>query len=184
MKTGRSLCYLSLALLLLFAAEAAGADENSHQRAVDELISAVGVRTQVDAMNLRLRSQLVQSFASSIEHIPELQALPPLRRYAIAQEMALRVSPILDRHLSWQVLREGVLENYRGTFSENEALALSEFYRSPLGMKILAATPELARKLNETTLQHAEEAKPEIDEAVTAYFVELQQQLQSESQAH
>jgi len=177
--TGRSLCYLSLALLLLFAAEAASGDEVSHQRAVDELVSAAGVRTQVDAMNQRLRSQMTQSFAASLEHIPELQALPPLRRYAIAQEMAQRVAPILDRHLSWQVLREGVLENYRVTFSENEALALGEFYRSALGMKMLAATPELARKLNETALQHAEEAKPEIDEAVTAYFVELQQRLQT-----
>jgi len=117
---------LTLALLLSFASTAL-ADEASHRKAVESLMSAMKMESSIKTgINQMLELQL--------------QASPQLAPFKDT------VREFFEKYLSWAALQPHYVKLYMETFSETEIRDMVTFFNTPTGKKAAAKLPELGVK--------------------------------------
>ena len=129
----------------------------SHVAAADSLLMASNMETMLAGMAERT----VQS---------QLQAMPQLAPFAdIFREF-------MFEQMDWKVLRPEFLALYVQTFSESELREVTAFYRTPLGQKLLAKSPELMARAMELSNRRVQAAMPRMLERIQARAAELQRE--------
>jgi len=116
-----------LACLLAAAPALAQPEEPSPARmtAARELMAASKVRETFDATLARMLSA-------------QVQANPEMQQY----EQVMR--DFFDKYMKWDDMEPEFARVYAETYTEQEMRELTTFYRTPLGQRLVATTPNLA----------------------------------------
>ena len=133
---------------LIFAVATRGwADASSHRAAAVELLEVTHIdKITNDAIDVMLKAQL--------------QANPDIRPY----EDLMRA--FLAKYMAWDALRDKYVDIYIDTYSEDELRAITDFYRTPLGQKLLASLPQVMQRGadlgREAIASHLDELKAQV----------------------
>lgn len=99
----------------------------AHRAAAEELMSATRMTELTDSIS----KQIVDM---------QLRSNPGMVMF---QDIMV---DFLERHLSWEKIKDEIIESYVEVFTEAELLELTAFYRTPLGEKTLEQMPELMQR--------------------------------------
>ncbi|MGE0354654.1 MAG: DUF2059 domain-containing protein [Gemmatimonadales bacterium] len=100
-------------------------------------VSAATELLQVMRVDRTIRLAVATTFDAEIAKDPSL---------AVYREVMLEFT---GRYLSWDALGSNLVSLYAETFTEDELRALTAFYRTPVGQKLIEVQPELMRKGSE-----------------------------------
>lgn len=158
---------VTLALLVAATFSSVTADQppppDTHREAAMELLDVLHVeRTVNDGIDLMLKAQL--------------QANPSLRDF----EDVMRT--FLSKYMSWDAVRDDYARIYMSTFNEKEIKQLMEFYRTPLGQKLIGALPDIMKKGAELGQGKVADHLEELKALVEARAQELQKAKQAPRQ--
>lgn len=117
----------ALAAVTLLGATRGWADAATHRAAAGQLLQAMNAeKTTNDAIDVAMRMQL--------ETNSELRPYQDLMRAYLA------------KYMSWDALRDKYVAIYMETYTEEELKGLSEFYKTPLGQKLIASLPRVMER--------------------------------------
>jgi hypothetical protein len=150
---------LAAALLLCGAAPAAAQEEPTPGE-----LEAVREFLEVS----RTRENLTRTMEATLRSGPA-EDMPPGFADAMRRFFA--------EHLRYEDLEPGFIRIYTDLFTEEELRALSAFYRTPVGQRMVELTPELAARTQELTSEVMEEAMPELMELM---MEAMEQEVQAE----
>ena len=115
----------------------AHADEVSHQKAVEDLLEVTHAQAQVDDIRNRTLAQFSEIAGLQVQgELSEAQK-------ATVQRATKEAANLVDEYLSWTAIQAVQASAYKQEFSEEEIRAMSAFYSTPLGQKLLARMPEI-----------------------------------------
>jgi uncharacterized protein len=137
------------------AATAARVVTPASLRAAEELLRLMSVEEVI-------RVSVTSAFDSQIEQQP---LMAPFRATMQAW---------VDKHLTWAELGTKLARVYAEQFTEEELKQLIAFYQTPVGRKVAAAAPTLARRGAEVGAQVADAHKAELEQMIRARAAELQ----------
>ena len=138
------------ALMLLSLVPAVyGADETSHQKAAEQMLTLMDMPT--------LLKQSVDQMVKM-----QVQQNPTIAPY----EAVMR--DFLAKYMSWDSLKPDMVKLYTEEFSEAELSELNKFYQTPTGKKMLGKMPTLMSKGAQIGSQRVQEHMPELQAAIAA----------------
>ncbi len=73
-----------------------------------------------------------------------------------------------NKYMSYEAMRDDYVELYASVYTEKELKDLIKFYRTPLGKKVVATTPELTAKGTELGQRIVAEHMTELQTAIMA----------------
>ncbi len=156
--------HLALAGLLALAAGTTLADEASHAQRAEEFLKLA----QADKMTVPIYAQVQQAFAARFAEAGKKD------RQSLLESYQARANAELDRVVGWDKLRPELVKLYTSTFSEAELAQLIEFYRSPLGGKVLRTLPALTAQSAQVTQAHLDKAVPKVNGLLKEMSKELE----------
>ena len=126
-----------------------GADETSHQKAAEQMLTLMDMPT--------LLKQSVDQMVKM-----QVQQNPTIAPY----EAVMR--DFLAKYMSWDSLKPDMVKLYTEEFSEAELSELNKFYQTPTGKKMLGKMPTLMSKGAQIGSQRVQEHMPELQAAIAA----------------
>ena len=120
------------------------ADIQSHRRAAEQLASLLQME------------QLLQQTHEQVLNV-QIQANPDLNPY---RDVLLQ---FLKERLSWDNLKDELLDLYTENFTEAELQELVTFYATETGQKSVRLMPEILRRAGEIGLRRVQEQLPELE---------------------
>ncbi len=135
--------------LLLVPPAVTRADDAHHRQAAESLLTLMGMEKQF--------SQLVDQMLQV-----QVQQNPAIAPY----EKEMR--DFLNKYMSWPSLKEDMIKVYVEQFTEAELKQLADFYRTPIGQKMVRIMPTLVAKGAEIGQKRVQEHLPELQAAIQA----------------
>lgn len=137
---------LAVALLQPISARA---DEASHKKAAENLLSLMG-------MEKLLNQSVDQMLQMQVQQNPQLAPFQA------------QMKAFLNKYMSWDSLKNDMATVYTEEFSEQELNDLVKFYETPLGKKTVEKMPALMAKGAAMGQKRVQEHLPELQAAITA----------------
>lgn len=129
----------------------------SHIAAAESLLAAANMEKMLGDMT----EQSIQA---------QIQAMPQMAQFAdILREF-------MKEQMDWKALKPEFVALYVQTFTEPELREVAAFYRTPIGQKMLAKTPELMSRGMALSQRRMQAAMPRMFERIQARAAELQKQ--------
>ncbi|MCF7203552.1 DUF2059 domain-containing protein [Pseudomonas oligotrophica] len=153
------------ALLLALASGCAVADQASHAAKAEEFLQLA----KADRLAVPVYAQVQQMFA---KRFAEAQA--PQDKRAMLERYQAKANAALDKAIGWERLEPELVTLYTEEFTEQELAGLIDFYRSPLGAKMLGKLPELNARSAQLTQARLEGAVPEVNKLLAEMTAELE----------
>ncbi|MDX6765415.1 MAG: DUF2059 domain-containing protein [Candidatus Methylacidiphilales bacterium] len=150
---------LPLLFLLLATSTCGWADETSHLAAARELLQvtrAEQLLTQSLGPVEDTQRRLVQKLTTSLD-------VETAQR--VADEILKATNEIVMKDLSWTAMEVPYARAYMNAFSEEDLRVMSQFYKSPLGQKVLDKTPGLMTDIITLTTAKTEQVLPQMRQA-------------------
>ncbi|TGE10537.1 DUF2059 domain-containing protein [Hymenobacter fodinae] len=119
----------------------------SHRKAAEELLAVTGSEKNMTEMTSRMLD--VQ-----LEQRPEMKAVEPEMR------------AFLTKYMSWQSMKEDLVQLYAQEFTEKELKELNKFYQTPTGRKTIQKMPMLMQAGMEIGQRRVQEHLPELQKAI------------------
>jgi hypothetical protein len=139
---------LAAALLLCAAVPAAAQEEPSASE-----IAAVRELLEVS----RTRENFIRAMELGMEQGGMMELTEELRQV---------VRGFMDEFFAYDELEPEFIRIYTEQFTEEEMRAMTAFYRTPVGMRMIERTPELTVALQAMTMERMQEHMPELMERV------------------
>ena len=133
--------------LALLQPSALRADEASHKKAAESVLSLMG-------MESLLSQSIDQMLAMQVQQNP-----------AIAPYQA-QMKTFLSKYMSWASMKDDMAKIYMGEFTEPELNELYKFYQTPVGKKTVQRMPALMAKGAELGQKRMQEHLPELQAAI------------------
>ncbi|WP_139920254.1 DUF2059 domain-containing protein [Hymenobacter sp. DG01] len=150
---------LMLAAGLALAAPAATAQTTAATTSASSPISA-GQRKAAEELlaatdsEKNLTATIDRMLASQIEQNPGMKVVEPeMRAY-------------LNKYMSWQSMKEDMVQLYAREFTEKELKDLTKFYQTPTGRKTITKMPQLMSAGMEIGQKRMQEHLPELQQAI------------------
>jgi uncharacterized protein len=138
---------IAAALLCGFASPALAQPAPSHARAAEELLELMDMKSQMQqAMDVMMKAQT--------EGNPMLAQFEDVMR------------EFLNKYLAWEQIKPEYVRLYTEVYTEDDLRGLIAFYRTPLGQKVLAATPQVMQRGAEISQRRVQEHLPELTSAI------------------
>lgn len=162
-----------IAAALLALSLNAWADEASQRKAIDELLTL----TQAESMVTNMRRQLD---AQTLEMITRMAQGKPADELNDGQKVAAKrfsaqIAALLDDNLSWVKVKEFTAKVYLDAFTEAEVVDLVEFYKTPLGQKMLAKMPVVMEATARNTRVQLQAMLPRLEEIGRQFATDFEQ---------
>jgi uncharacterized protein len=139
---------------LAFAlADAASADESTHRKAAEELVERIDGKRLLDTMYVQLK----ETFSASIQ-----QMGMPEKDRPLAQKHIEKLTAVLQEELTWEKLKQPLIEIYMRVYDEQEIRKVNEFYKSPAGQNYLAKLPEVLKESGQLSQQMMQSVLPKL----------------------
>lgn len=110
------------------------------------------------AEQLLTAADMERNYQRTMEMMIEQQ----MRQNAAMAQFEGIMRSFFAKHMSWRDVRGDMARVYALTFTEDEMRQLAAFYQTPLGRRLLDATPELAARTNEFTQRRLMQHMPEL----------------------
>nr|WP_256930775.1 DUF2059 domain-containing protein [Pseudomonas sp. ABC1] len=130
------------------------ADEATHVRNAKEFLQLARAQQLATPVYAQVQGMFAERYAQ-LQGGQEQQAL--------LDSYQARANAALDKAIGWDKLEPELVKLYTRQFSEQELRQLIEFYRSPLGRKVLTQLPELNMRSAQITQDKLEAAVPEVN---------------------
>lgn len=158
---------LPMLMLCLLLSPIALAQESSHRAAAERFLKLANA----DSMTAPLYSQTERLMTAQFA-----QMGGSMQYEAVLRDYRLRARALLDEQLGWEAIRDELLALYLPVFSEQEFNALSAFYQSPAGSKLLEHLPELTRGSMAIAQARVEQTiAPQLEQLVEDMGAEVEQ---------
>jgi hypothetical protein len=142
------------------------ADEASHKKTALELLEVTNTKKMLD--------QMMTSMEGIMEQQLKLIELPPEGQEA-AKAVQKENIDWFSEFFVWEQMRDMYVDIYIEVFTEDELKELIQFYKSPLGQKMLKKMPELMQKSLQKTQTMLQENMPAFQERLQKTISELEQ---------
>jgi len=163
--------HTSLLFLLLFVAGlcapglAPAQDiDTAKTRKAEELFALIHME---DTYNLLLAQVTQQTDQMGKGLFPEGPATEAQKQ--LAADFKDKVEAMVHATFSWQAMKPEYLKLYTDTYSESELDGIIAFYRSPVGQKMLNATPALMKASSAIAMGHMESVEPKLRDLMDEY---------------
>lgn len=153
-------------LALAGIAATVSASPASHRQTAFELVE-ITTKSIFEETVLLFESMLQHQFAEAFKD------LPPDKK-AAADAVQREITEWFREFFSWEQVRELYADIYMEVFTEEEMRELIRFYRSPLGQKVLAKTPDLMQISLEKTEALLYREIPKLQERLERKVKELE----------
>jgi hypothetical protein len=160
-----------LVMLVLCFSSFALADISSHRQAAEEVLLLTNADKLMDPLGQQIQQMQIRQL--------QQMNLPP-EAYEFAQKYLKRINDIMTRELQWEKMKDDYIDLYVDIFSEPEIRELIEFYKTPLGKKVIEKTPLLMQKSMQLGQQRATKIMPEIQAISNEMIQELQRKYPSQ----
>ncbi len=162
----KSVLFFCVVVFSMFGNSAYGADEQT-RAALEKMFSLTAMDKKID--------RLYQRIESEVGHVVAKMDVPPSKVPELERQFR-RLSSAMRAQMSWQQLKEPMIEAYSQVFSADEIEQLVAFYQSPVGRKLVEKSPEL----NDVPLQLIEKQMllsllPQVDQLRHEMTVEYAQ---------
>ena len=121
----------------------------SHLAAAAELLEVID-------MEATLEKSIDATLAIQMAQMPQMAAVEDVMR------------DFFTKYMSYEVLEDDYALLYADAYSEEDLIALTEFYRTPLGQRVVAATPDITAAGMELGQRATAEHMPELQQAIMA----------------
>jgi hypothetical protein len=132
-----------IAAAVMVCSQASRADEESHRKAAEALLESTNVAKQ-------LQSSIDQSVDIQVKANPQLAG-----KSAVLKKF-------FSMYMSWDSLKDDMIKIYTDAFSEEELKKITEFYKSPVGKKMIEKMPELMGKGMQLGVKRVQENQGEL----------------------
>ena len=127
---------VAMICFIVLGATAVLADEASHKKAVLKLLEVNNMKDTMDQTAKSMLGMVAEQYEAAAAN------LPPDVRNTIYEARDECMKWLLSE-LSWEKMKDYLIEVNMQVFTEEEINGLVQFYESPLGQKILKKTPDL-----------------------------------------
>lgn len=133
---------------LIWVASPLGAQDtaSTHRAAAVELLAATGAHEMMDQM-LDAVLQSMHTQTPAFDSLPGFDSL---------------MASLLRDALDWKVLEPEMIQMYVDVFTAAELHEMADFYRTPLGKKMLAHMPEIMQRSMAMSQERMRQAMPHI----------------------
>ncbi len=159
-----------LVLMVLCFSSFALADTSNHRQAAEEVLLLM----KVDEMMNPIINQIQQNQLRQLQ-----QSNMSAETYEIAKKHTQRIFDLLLRELHWEKWKDDSINMYTSVYSEVELKELIEFYKSPLGRKMVEKTPLLTQQSLQMSQKIMKRVAPEIQAISNEMKNELNQKYPS-----
>ncbi|MBX3726512.1 MAG: DUF2059 domain-containing protein [Xanthomonadales bacterium] len=157
-----------LCLSMAATSPAVQADEHSPEMAAAiELLALMDMETMIAGMQEQLHGMMREQMQDLLRSGPGAQHCPQLQ--ATIDSFAGDTAALIGQSLSGETFLPEVAQVYVDVFSLEEIQAVTDFYRSPVGRKMLEKMPELMQRSIEISQRMVGEMMPGIDALVTRF---------------
>ena len=141
--------FMALVATVVMSAGAVFADEASHRAAAEELLTEANTdKTMKAAIDTMLAAQLKAN-----------RALVPVKDV---------MRKFLVKHLSYESIKEELIDLHVKEFSEAELKEIAAFYRTPTGKKFIEKQPVMMQKGAEMGMRRVQENSAELQTMIQA----------------
>jgi hypothetical protein len=148
---------------------AASDADASHKAAAVELLHAMHSERALE----RVTDQVSQLSDRLIP--PGRTSATPQEETAFRESLRKEARDAFQEQLNWPMLEPAFAQMYADNFSEAELKQLADFYKSPVGQKLLEKQPELATKLQTLTQQKVRMAMQPVTQKLRASVLKFRQ---------
>jgi uncharacterized protein len=127
------------------------ADEVSHRKLTEEFL----LIQNMDKQNEEIFKQMKQMQMSSVGNMDG------------AEEIKFNQAKMWDlmaEEMGWEKLKNDYIDIYIDIFSEEELQGLINFYKSPIGMKLVEKQPELLKSIMLMSQKHSMQLMPKLQQ--------------------
>ena len=147
------------------------AGEASYKRAALELLEVANTQEMLDQMMTSITSMMEQQFKA--------MKLPPEGKEAAAA-FQKEIMVWFSDFFAWEQIQDLYVDIYVKVFTEDELKEIIQFYRSPLGQKLLNKMPELLQESIEKMQILVQDKMPEFQERLQKTITELEEKYKEE----
>ncbi len=144
-------------MMLLFTVIASGslwASPSTHAKAAEDLLLVTGTKVTLEkAIEQQLKMQV--------------QSTPDLAPY---EQVMMR---FLEKNMGWETLKNELIRLYTQTFTEAELHSIVDFYKSPVGQKMVTKQSELVVQGTEIVVKKVQDNLPELEASIKAESARL-----------
>lgn len=156
-----------LTLCSLMLSPVAYADDVSHREAAERFLKLANAQGMTAPVYRQAEQLLATRFA---------QMGGSMQYESILRDYRQRARVMLDEQLSWEAIRDELVELYLPVFSEQEFDELAVFYQSPAGSKLLEHLPELTQDSMAITRERVEQViAPQLEQLVEQMAAEVEE---------
>ncbi|HQV31917.1 MAG TPA: DUF2059 domain-containing protein [Calditrichia bacterium] len=156
---------------MMFAVLAVYADENTHRAAVLELLEVTDVQALLD----NVYGQVEQIMATTVQQMGVEESQRP-----VVEKYMKRMTEAMKAEMNWPKLQEPFVAMYMSVFTEAEVREIVQFYKSPIGQKVLEKMPLIMQQSMQISQQMMTGFFPRIQEIQQEMAAELQELRQQE----
>ncbi|MFZ1035932.1 MAG: TonB family protein [Smithella sp.] len=158
---------MAVAILLSILNPTAYADEASKKVITEELLQAMKVDRMTKAISDQIWAMMKQQFSRSGASD---DMMPIFKKYSD------KISDVLEKYLSWQVIKDDCVSIYMQTYTETELKGMLTFYKSPVGQSVTDKMPMVIQRSMSIIQKH----KPEMHEEIEKISEEMVQEIKTE----
>lgn len=156
----RALCIAAL----LAASGPALADQASHAAAAEQFLKLAHAERLTTPVYAQVQQMFAQRFA---------QSQAPDSKKAVLQTYQAKADAALDSAVGWDKLKPDMVKLYTDNFSEQELKGLIDFYKSPLGAKVMQKMPMLTAQSAQLAQAKLQNAVPQVNQLMADMSKEL-----------
>lgn len=134
------LVFASVVLTLVLNPFHVFADEGANRKLAEDLLLIMKIDEQqtkmFDQIKQMQKEQMLAAGQSMNVKVPE---------ESIAVQG--KIMDLMSQEMTWDKVKEDYISAYADTFSEEDLHGLIEFYKSPVGQKLIDKSPELTKKM-------------------------------------
>lgn len=147
-------------ILCLMAAGSLYADEQSHRKLAEELLTVMQVDKEVDATYDKIKAM----------HREQMKGMEVPQESLTYQD---KMMDMMAQEMTWEKLKDDYITVYTEVFTEEELKGLIDFYKTPMGQKYVEKTPGLRMKLMQVGQKHSMQLMPKIKAMTTEMTNEM-----------
>ena len=147
------------------------ADKASHKRTALEFLEVSNTKEVLDQMMTSIENMMEQQFKTK-------KLTPEEEETAIAIQK--ETMDWFSGLFAWEQIQDLYVDIYVKVFTEDELKEIIQFYRSPLGQKLLNKMPELLQESIEKMQILVQDKMPEFQERLQKTITELEEKYKEE----
>jgi hypothetical protein len=140
------------------------ADEKSHRKLAEELLTLMDVQNKMDQMvNTIKQMQMAQLQRMNI----------PPEASEMAKSFQSQMMDLMAKEMNWDNVKQDYISVYVDTFTEQELKGIIGFYKSPAGKAFVKKSPEMMKRSMDISQKRMERITPKIQEMTKKMMEEL-----------